>query len=97
MGIRFGTSGWRAVIADKFTFDNVKLVTNAICSYLKTSPVHGDMKLVVGHDSRFMGERFTEVAAEIAKRKGFRVLRCTGPTPTPTISHAIRDNQAAGA
>lgn len=94
MSIRFGTSGWRAIIADDFTFENVRLVTEAICSYLKTET--GEPTLIIGHDSRFMGEKFAGVAAEIMARKGFRVLQCTGPTPTPTISHAIRSNKAAG-
>src|SRR6187200_2065042 len=96
MSIRFGTSGWRSIIADDFTFENVKRVTNAICSYLKTSKDGDGTTLIVGHDSRFMGETFSNVAAEIAARKGFRVLLCTGPTPTPTISHAIRSQGAAG-
>ena len=96
MNIRFGTSGWRAIIADDFTFENVRLVTEAICSYLKENSSEAGQALIVGHDSRFMGERFSDVAAEIAKRKGFRVLLCDGPTPTPTISHAIRSNKAAG-
>ncbi|MFZ1700698.1 MAG: phosphoglucomutase/phosphomannomutase family protein [Pyrinomonadaceae bacterium] len=96
MGIRFGTSGWRAIIADDFTFQNVRAVTESICSYLKTESDTNGRTLIVGHDSRFMGETFTNVAAEIASQKGFRVLRCTGPTPTPTISHAIRSNNAAG-
>ncbi len=93
MKIRFGTSGWRSVIAQDFTFANVEYVTNAICGYLKTQK---NTTLIIGHDSRFMGEKFTDVAADIASRKGFRVLKCTGPTPTPTISHAIRSNNAAG-
>ena len=97
MGIRFGTSGWRAVIADEFTFRNVEAVTEAICGYLKSEGEAGGRTLVVGHDSRFMGEKFAGAAAETAARKGFRILKCTGPTPTPTISHAIRDNGAAGA
>ncbi len=96
MGIRFGTSGWRAIIAEDFTFDNVRLVTNAICSYLKTEDQSGG-KLIIGHDSRFMGETFASVAAEIASRKGYEVLKCTGPTPTPTISHAVRRLGARGA
>lgn len=96
MSIRFGTSGWRAIIADEFTFDNVRLVTEAICSYLKTEPSIVSRTLIVGHDSRFMGETFTNVAAEIAASKGFHVLRCSNPTPTPTISHAIRSQDAAG-
>ncbi|MBX7170664.1 MAG: phosphoglucomutase/phosphomannomutase family protein [Pyrinomonadaceae bacterium] len=98
MNIRFGTSGWRAIIADEFTFKNVQLVTEAVCSYLTEINTSGvQQTLIVGHDSRFMGEKFSEVAAEIAKRKGFRVLLCNHPTPTPTISHAIRTEKAAGA
>lgn len=93
MKIRFGTSGWRSIIADDFTFANVELVINSICGYLKTQ---SNATLIVGHDSRFMGEKFTDFAASIAAEKGFRILKCCGPTPTPTISHAIRSNHAAG-
>jgi len=96
MSIRFGTSGWRAIIADDFTYKNVELVTEAICSYLKDSFSEGGKTLIVGHDSRFMGEKFSQVAAEIACKKGFRVLLCNHPTPTPTISHAIRNQKAVG-
>jgi len=97
MSIRFGTSGWRAVIADEFTFANVRRTTEAICSYLKRS--HGEstqLTLIVGHDTRFMGEKFMAVAAEIARSKGFRVLQCDGAVPTPALSHAIRSEGAAG-
>lgn len=97
MSIRFGTSGWRAIIADEFTFEKVRAVTEAICRYLKDNFTGNQKTLIVGHDSRFMGEKFSQVAAEIAKAKGFRVLLCNHPTPTPTISHAIRDQKAVGA
>ena len=97
MAIRFGTSGWRAVIADEFTFRNVEKVTDAICGYLKTEAADRGNILVIGQDSRFMGERFAAVAGEIAARKGFRVLACPDPVPTPAISHAIRTERAAGA
>ena len=96
MAIRFGTSGWRAIIADEFTFEKVRAVTEAICRYLTDNFSEDRKILIVGHDSRFMGEQFSQVAAEIAKRKGFRVLLCNHPTPTPTISHAIRHKQAVG-
>ena len=96
MKIKFGTSGWRAVIADDFTFANVEKVTRAVCSYLKNNPQLGTT-LIIGNDTRFMGEKFGAVAAEIARRKGFRVLHCDHPVPTPTISHAVRDQRAAGA
>lgn len=97
MTIRFGTSGWRAIIADEFTFEKVRAVTEAICRYLKDNYNEDQKILIVGHDSRFMGEKFSQVAAEIAKAKGFRVLLCNHPTPTPTISHAIRNQRAIGA
>lgn len=96
MAIRFGTSGWRAIIADEFTYKNVRLVTESICSYLKNNSETAAQTLIIGHDSRFMGESFCQVAAEIAKNKGFRVLLCDHPTPTPTISHAIRSEKADG-
>ena len=96
MSIRFGTSGWRAVIADEFTFDNVKRVTDAVCSYLTKDREASGQTLIVGNDSRFMGEKFASVAAGIAAAKGFRVLSCTGTTPTPAISFVIRSQNAAG-
>lgn len=97
MKIRFGTSGWRSIIAEDFTFENVGRVTSAICSYLKRRDEATGQTLIIGHDTRFMGEQFAAVAADIASRKGFAVLQCTHPVPTPTISHAIRINNAKGA
>ena len=96
MSIRFGTSGWRAIIADEFTFSNVRLVIESICGYLKESLSDSGQTIIIGYDTRFMGEQFSQAAAEIAKRKGFRVLLCNHPTPTPTISHAIRSQGAVG-
>ncbi|HLA94537.1 MAG TPA: hypothetical protein VK612_02365, partial [Pyrinomonadaceae bacterium] len=96
MKIKFGTSGWRSIIAEDFTFANVERVTKAICGYLKSHPEHGNT-LIIGNDTRFMGEKFGAVAAAIAQAKGFRVLHCDHPVPTPTISHAIRNMKAAGA
>jgi phosphoglucomutase len=97
MSIRFGTSGWRAIIADEFTFENVRRVTEAICGYLTTEKAAAGQTLIIGCDSRFMGEKFSAAAAEIASTKGFRVLLCTGQTPTPAISYAIRSLGASGA
>src|SRR3954466_1863585 len=97
MSIRFGTSGWRAIIADEFTFENVRAATEAICSYLKGSHSESSRQtLIIGHDTRFMGEKFMAVAAEIAQKKGFRVLQCEGAVPTPALSHAIRSERAEG-
>ena len=96
MSIRFGTSGWRAVIADQFTFDNVALVINAICGSLKDGEQDGEPRLIIGSDTRFMGEQFVAYAAAIAAAHGFSVMKCTEPVPTPTMSHAIRSNGARG-
>ena len=96
MSIRFGTSGWRAIIADEFTFENVRRATEGVCGYLTSDKHAAGQTLIIGCDSRFMGEKFSTVAAEIAAAKGFRVLLCTGQTPTPAISHAIRSLRASG-
>ncbi len=96
MSIRFGTSGWRAVIADQFTFENVERVVEAICGSLKTSGLSDKPRLIIGNDTRFMGEQFVAVAAKKASEHGFEVLKCTSPVPTPTMSHAIRHNKANG-
>ena len=93
MAIRFGTSGWRAVIADDFTFAGVRKVTEAICTHFKTSDRAGK-SVVIGHDTRFLGERFAAECAGIVSSHGFRTLLCSQPTPTPTIAHAIRTEGA---
>lgn len=92
MAIRFGTSGWRAVIADDFTFAGVRQVTEAICAHFADSDV--SKSVVIGHDTRFLGERFAAECAGVVSAHGFRTLLCNQPTPTPTISHAIRSEGA---
>jgi len=89
MNIRFGTSGWRAVIADEFTFAGVRCVTSAICSHFGTASRLGNL-MVVGYDTRFLGEKFAEECANIISENAFSVLLCDEPVPTPTISHVIR-------
>jgi phosphoglucomutase len=97
MTIRFGTSGWRAIIADEFTFSGVRAVTRAICEQVRRASHHSNQTtLIVGYDTRFLGERFAaECVKEISANK-LSALLCDHPTPTPTISHAIRNEKAAG-
>lgn len=97
MAIRFGTSGWRAVIADEFTFVGVRMVTQAICEHLRASGVEPNSPIIVGYDTRFLGERFAAECVNEISAHGFRALLCSGATPTPTISYAIRSEKAAGA
>lgn len=91
MTIHFGTSGWRAVIADEFTFAAVGRVTEAICAQFAGQT---DRPVIVAHDTRFLGEEFAAECAEIVVGHGFEALVCDGPTPTPTVAHAIRSRGA---
>jgi phosphomannomutase len=93
--IKFGTSGWRAVIAEDFTFANVRLATAAIAEHVRSRKAIAT--LIVGHDTRFCAEEFTHAAAEILREHGVRVLVCEGPTPTPVIAHEILRRKADGA
>ncbi|MEP7342341.1 MAG: phosphoglucomutase/phosphomannomutase family protein [Acidobacteriota bacterium] len=94
MGITFGTSGWRAIIADEFTLENVRLVTRAIASVFNESSQGGSF--IVGYDPRFLSERFSAVCAEELAGLGFETYLTTRETPTPTISYAIRTKKARG-
>jgi phosphomannomutase len=93
--IKFGTSGWRAIIADEFTFANVRLATAAIAEHVRSR--NPKATLIVGHDTRFFAEEFTRTAAEVLREYGIRALLCDGPTPTPVIAHEIIRSKVGGA
>src|SRR5947209_1202929 len=95
MGIRFGTSGWRAVIGDEFTFRNMGIVTKAICTYLDEVGLSKKGPVVIGHDTRFLGEDFAQECAAYVTAAGLRALLCDGFPPTPCIAHAIRAEKGA--
>lgn len=101
--IKFGTSGWRDIIARDFTFDNVRLATQGIADYLNAelkssaSPIHGRKSvMILGYDARFLGREFSLAAAEVLAANGIESLLCDRPTPTPVIAHTIRHKQAIG-
>ncbi len=94
MGITFGTSGWRAIIADEFTLANVRLVTSAIASVLNEEAAGGSV--IVGYDTRFLSERFAAECATEFAGWGFESYLTARETPTPTLSHAIRTKGARG-
>ena len=96
MAIKFGTSGWRAVIADEFTFANVRDVTRSICRYLSSAGTQEGAAIVVSYDTRFLGEKFAAACVNEIMLSGFNAIFCDQPTPTPTISHVIRERHAAG-
>jgi alpha-D-glucose phosphate-specific phosphoglucomutase len=93
--IKFGTDGWRGVIADDFTFDNVRRVAAAIAAYtLKHEDApHG---LVVGYDTRFASERFARIAAQVLAGAGIPIKLANDYSPTPAISLAVKQLGAAG-
>src|SRR3990172_4430599 len=82
MPIRFGTPGWRAVIADEFTFAGVRSVTQAICAHFGSQESPNKL-MIVGHDTRFLGEKFAAECAGVISGNGFRALVCDDPFPTP--------------
>src|SRR5271169_1015554 len=93
--ITFGTSGWRAIIAEDFTFANVRLATEAIGGHVCSR--NARPTLIVGHDPRFFGEEFSLTAAQILREHGIRVLLCEGATPTPAIAYEITRRKVDGA
>ncbi|MFQ5718636.1 MAG: phosphoglucomutase/phosphomannomutase family protein [Acidobacteriota bacterium] len=94
--IRFGTSGWRAVISDEFTFRNVRRVARAIASQVKETPGAAERGLAVGYDTRFLSEEFASEAARVVAAEGCRVELAVGPLPTPVLAFVIREDGFAG-
>jgi phosphoglucomutase len=99
--IKFGTSGWRGLIARDFTFDNVRLVTQAIAQYLNgqhdgASPSGAAKTVIVAHDTRFLGREFALASAEVLAGNGLTPLLCDRPTPTPVVAYTIRNRKALG-
>jgi phosphomannomutase len=94
--IKFGTDGWRAIIAEDFTFDNVRRVAGAIASYVLK---HEDSSrgLVVGYDTRFGSPLFARAAAEVLTAAGIPVRLSNDYVPTPAVSYAVKNNATAGA
>mgnify|MGYP001091743973 CR=1 FL=1 len=94
--IKFGTDGWRGIIAEDFTFDNVRLCSQGVAEYLKESGL-GQKGLVIGYDTRFASEDFAASAAEIIAGNGIKTHLCLNPAPTPVISYTVPTIKAAGA
>jgi len=104
--IKFGTDGWRAVISDDFTFENVKIVAQAMADYVKgektkvknkKSKLYGrKFALVVGYDTRFLSEKYAELVACVLAGNGIKTILADRPTPTPSVSFAIRNKKIIG-
>jgi phosphomannomutase len=101
--IAFGTDGWRTVIAEDFTFENVARVAQAAADYWRSetqnpqSKIFGrDLKIVAGYDRRFFSDAFAKTAAEVFVGNGFQVVLTPDASPTPSVSFAVRDLNAIG-
>src|SRR6266852_2033047 len=93
--IKFGTSGWRAVMAEEFTFANVQRAVGGIARYVVSQKPQG-ARVIVGRDPRFLGETFCSQAAEILTAHGISPLVVADPAPTPAFAHAVIHNKADG-
>ncbi len=97
MNIKFGTDGWRAVIAEDFTFANVARVAQATADFWNVNPVAGtEKKVIVGYDRRFLSDEFARCTAEVFAGNGFKVILTPAPTPTPAVSFAVKQLRAVG-
>src|SRR5690349_7938061 len=94
--IKFGTSGWRAVMAEDFTFANVRRAVTGIARYVASQKPAG-ARVIVGRDPRFLGETFCALAAEILEAHNVTPLVIAEAAPTPAISYAVIREKADGA
>ena len=99
MPIHFGTDGWRAVISDSFTFDNLRIVAQAIADavasdYWDRTSNTDTKKIVIGYDTRFLSDRFAGEVARVLAANGFSVLLAQSDSPTPAISYAVKNQNA---
>jgi alpha-D-glucose phosphate-specific phosphoglucomutase len=94
--IKFGTSGWRAIVAEEFTFANVRRAVHGISRYVVSQKPSG-ARVIVGRDPRFLGETFCAIAAEILASHGITPLVIAEAAPTPAISYAVIEEKADGA
>ena len=94
--IKFGTDGWRAIIAEDYTFENVRICAQAVAKYLIDTEV-AHKGLVIGYDTRFGSEHFAAATAEVMAGNGIHAYLCDRAAPTPTVSYAILEKKAGGA
>ena len=97
--IKFGTDGWRAVISEDFTFDNVRKVAQAMADYINNegrSLKVKDNRIAVGYDTRFLSDRYAEHIARVMAANGIRMILSDRATPTPSLSYAIKERGLFG-
>src|SRR5256885_4148336 len=94
--IKFGTSGWRAIMADEFTFENIRRAVVGIARHVSSLKPSG-ARVMVGRDPRFLGEFFVALAADILAAHGITPVVVTDPAPTPAIAYEVTRAKTDGA
>ncbi|MGA2604039.1 MAG: phosphoglucomutase/phosphomannomutase family protein [Verrucomicrobiia bacterium] len=94
--IKFGTDGWRGVIADDFTFENVRRVAQATADYWN-SLVGTNRAAIVGYDNRFLSQTYAKLVCEVLAANGIKALYPPSAAPTPAVTYAVRDRKLCGA
>ena len=93
--IRFGTDGWRAIIAEDYTYENVRICSQAVADFLRETG-QAERGVVIGYDTRFASEHFAAAAAEVCTANGLKTWLCEGAQPTPVVSFSVLDRHAGG-
>ncbi|MBL8024426.1 MAG: phosphoglucomutase/phosphomannomutase family protein [Elusimicrobia bacterium] len=95
MSIKFGTSGWRGILADEVTFPRLRVLVQAIADYLREEKLH-NRRVVIGYDTRFLSEDLARTAASVLAANGMESLLCVRDTPTPVVAFEVLHQKAAG-
>jgi len=93
--IKFGTDGWRGLIARDFTFENVQKVALATAKYLKNKLGENDLSVVIGYDTRFLSRQFAEETALVLAWQGIKVMLTDGVSSTPQVSYHTKQKNAS--
>jgi phosphomannomutase len=93
MTVKFGTDGWRAIISDEFTFDNLRLVAQAIADFVHNEGAD-EPSVVIGFDTRFLSDRYAAEVARVMAANDIKTWLARADTPTPAISYAVVNKRA---
>ncbi|MEA3560748.1 MAG: phosphoglucomutase/phosphomannomutase family protein [Candidatus Omnitrophota bacterium] len=94
--IKFGTDGWRAIISDDFTFENVKIAAQAMANFINKDSYAKNKEIIIGYDTRFLSEKYAQLIGCVLAANGIRVLLASKATPTPAVSFTIVNRKLGG-
>jgi phosphomannomutase len=94
--IKFGTDGWRAIISEEFTFDNVKIVGQALANFINKNRHTKNKEIIVGYDTRFLSKEYAQLISCVLLANGIKVILTGVPTPTPAIGFTVLNRKLGG-